>query len=169
MAVLAWPTIATTEIDAESPIKEGLLAKYLQAHESSISQQVYSLFTVKTISLTTHGGATRLFNIHVPSWVNTADGSVDFVFQFEALRPSSPDGEYELKVFDDSSGERGAAHAVTITTPNAVYNIYEVRFPKTDFNLDLDEPDLYISCRKVSGTTCTFQNRLQGSHWERIA
>lgn len=168
MAALLWPTIAASEIDGESPITEGLMAKFVQAHEALFNQPHMHKFQTIAGNQTTHGIVLPV-NIYAPSWVFLAEGDVEFLFQFEALKPPGPNADYGVKIYDGSQGEQGVEQVVTFSGPDSVFVPYEVRFTGSDFEFAIDEPDIFISFRRISGTSCLLRNTLSGSHWEAVA
>ena len=79
MAVLAWNDILPSEINQDSPLTEGLIAKFHQNQEVLISVAVDTKFD----ETGQFGTATAIFPVFIPPGVVTADGDVRFVVNFD--------------------------------------------------------------------------------------
>ena len=108
----SWTDISPTEIDSESPVTEGLLAKFHDNQEALITTQVDTRFDEVT-------GVAASFNleasteIYVPPAVNTGAADVTLVVRLQVKVDSGTTGKARIKLSGGSAVDSGTITSTT--------------------------------------------------------
>lgn len=144
----AFPTIASTEIDGESPVTEALVGKFYDRDESLISAPVDTRFA----AISTASGAfvqIGTVKLWLPASVGTAGGDVTLVVVFEArVTGAATTGRVRMRL--GAGGTYQETGDITSTT----FSRFALTIPAADVAANADaEVDLEIEGRLTVGAT----------------
>lgn len=122
----SWTDIAGTEIDSESPVTEGLLAKFHDNQEAVITTQVDTRFDEVT-------GVAGTFNLeaavelYVSPQVNTGAGAVTLVARLQVKVDSGTTGKVRIKLAGGSAVDSGTISSTTYVTLELIITSTDVK------------------------------------------
>lgn len=143
----SFPTIASTEIDGESPVTVELVGKFWDREESLISCPIDTRF-----ALATRGAAgfaqVKTVRLWLPAYVATAGGAVTLVFVFEA-RTSTSGTTGNVRARLGASG----AYQTTASISSQSFAYFTLTIPASEVAAAADsEKDLEIEADRTAGT-----------------
>jgi hypothetical protein len=146
----SFPTIASTEIDGESPVTETLVGKFYDRDESLISAPVDTRFG----TLSTASGAfvqVGTVKLWLPASVGTAGGNVTLVVVFEArVTAGATTGRVRMRL--GAGGTYQETGDITSTT----FSRFALTITAADVAANADaEVDLEIEGRVTAGAGST--------------
>lgn len=153
----AWQDIPDADIDIESPVTEGLLAKIYDNQEALISQPVDTRFAEASAAA---GVTLASIEVYIPPQVATA-GAVTLVIRFEA-KVASGTGEVEARLGSGSFVSSG-------TFTNTSYGFKTITISSTDVHAAPDTAQTLTIRTKAGSATVTAKCVSASSRLERAA
>ena len=148
----SWTDIATTEIDSESPVTEGLVAKFHDNQEALITSQIDTRFAEAT-------GVAASFNLEaavdvfVPPQVGTTAGDVTLVVRLQVKVDSGTTGKVRIKLSGGSAVDSGTISSTSYVAVELVISSTDVKAAKDTVETleiylqrDTGAGDVYAKC-----------------------
>lgn len=160
-----WTDIASTAIDAESPVTEDLLGDFYDRDESLISTPIDTRFAEASVSSGVYGNLATV-KVYIPPAAATTGGTVTLEVVFEA-KVSTGNGDVQAKL--GSGGTFSSSVNVTATAYGASAFV-TLSIPAADVAAAADSTiDLIIEGRNNSGGSITARCESSASRLERAA
>lgn len=168
MTALAWPNLLAGRFDGEQFVTVNPIDSLTKAHESLITRPVDTQFPEVAITAATHDGTHLLIGVVPVSPINTPAGTVNLVLLFEVKLQAAGSAVVGFQPYDFNASAVIGSEVVTASLTNTTYADLTVTIPASSFTSKLDDTNIRISARKVSGQTCDLRCLYLASRWERI-